>query len=91
MSKYSGRTVLAAALAEGIFIPGFGDIKKELTSSANAMSNEIKMTVEDDYVVLHLKNKVKGGKSDVLVPIASFKYIILDKEEVKPLAKPYLK
>lgn len=88
MSKFDGRKIKKAALEANMFLPGVGEISKELSSQTNAVSKAIDMHMEGDYVVLKIRNKSTHAEAELLVPISRFTYISLEKEEVKPLAKP---
>lgn len=90
MSKYDGRKVIKAALESNIFLPGIGDINKEVTSQNNALSRAIDMTLEGDFVVMKIKSKTTGAEAELLVPTRRFTYLSVEKEEVKPLKKPFL-
>lgn len=84
MSQYDGRKVLSAALEADLFIPGLGSIRKELTSDANALTNAIKMTLEEPFVVLECRRKDSGNIMVVPVPINRFVYLVLDKQINSP-------
>lgn len=76
MSDFNGKKVLYGALPGPIFIPNYGQLRQELSSTGDGLHKSLDMTVCEPWVTLELKDKV-GKAFTVLIPMTSFTHMVI--------------
>lgn len=79
MSALNGKRLKLATMHANMFIPGVGDIRKELSSVDDGINKAVVMTIDEPFIVVQLKNKA-GSEMIVPVPITNFTHMVLAKE-----------
>jgi hypothetical protein len=79
MSNVNGRKVKLATMHANMFIPGVGDIRKELSSTDDGINKAVGMVIDEPFVVVTLKDK-GGNVLTVPVPLTNFSHMVLVKE-----------
>jgi hypothetical protein len=79
MSELNGRKLKLATMHSNIFIPGVGDIRKELSNTDDGVNKAVQLVIDEPFVILTLKNKV-GTAITVPVPLVNFSHMVLAKE-----------
>lgn len=82
MSKVNGKNVLAASLHENLFVPGVGEIRKELSSTASGLNKAIKMTIDEPFLLLEIEAPQARRTFTISVPLSNFKHILIDNKIV---------
>jgi len=79
MSALNGKKLRLATMHANMFIPGVGDIRKELSSVDDGINKAVGMTIDEPFVVVTLKDK-GGNALTVPVPLTNFSHMVLAKE-----------
>lgn len=79
MSEFNGKKVSYATLKDGpIFIPSYGQLRAELSSTGDGVHKAVEMTIDEPFVILEITDKV-GKKITDLIPLTSFSHLVLAK------------
>jgi len=79
MSALNGKKLRLATMHANMFIPGVGDIRKELSSVDDGINKAVQMTIDEPFVVVNLKDK-GGNTLTVPVPLTNFSHMVLARE-----------
>ncbi len=79
MSSINGRQVTYAVTHTNLFVPGLGEIRKELSNVDNGTHKSVDMLLDGDFVVLTTKNKA-GAPVTIAVPLSNFSHLVLARE-----------
>jgi hypothetical protein len=77
MSKLNGKSVSYGALHGPIFTPEVGQMGPTLTKDSSGHSKGVKMTIEEPFVVVEVKNK-NGKIVEIAVPITNFSHMVTE-------------
>lgn len=73
------RPIKKAQMHAGFFIPGPGDIKKDLDSRDTSTSRGVPMQLDGNFVMLKLYDKVNAKVGyELAVPLSNFAYVIFE-------------
>lgn len=77
-SQHNGKKITYATLTGPIFIPGFGQLNQNISSTGDGLHKGVDMTIHEPWVLLEVKDKVSKPVS-ILVPCSSFTHMVLAK------------
>ncbi len=84
-----GTPISRALMHDSVFLPGPGEIKKELSTVSSGIERGVKMTLLDSgLVLLEVRDEKTKTIYELLVPVTNFKYLLKSK---KPILTPPLK
>ncbi len=87
MSKINGQKVIMASMHNGIFIPGIGEIKKEVSTTSTG-SKVKSLTIDEPFLILEVLEDKSRRIYTVPVPLTNFASLVL---ESTPITTPPLK
>lgn len=73
-------SIKAAMMHNNIFVPGAGDIRKELSAVDNGSVRGTKMELEDQLVYLTLPLRNSTATVRVGIPLSNFAYLLFNKD-----------
>jgi len=79
MSEVNKKKLKLATMHANMFIPGVGDIRKELSSVDDGINKAVHMIIDEPFVLVSLKDK-GGNTLTVPVPLTNFSHMVLARE-----------
>ncbi len=82
MSKLNGQSLKAAYMHDNAFLPGLGEIKKELVIGANGNNKVTKLTIDEPFVIVEIFGTATRRNYVFPVPVTNFKILLADEQVV---------
>ncbi len=87
MSSLNGQRCKSGHMHDGVFLPGVGDIRKELVVGSTGERQVKSLVIQEPFVVVTLYSTTTRRDYIMPVPISNFKYLVLS-ETVLPTPPP---
>lgn len=84
MSLLDGTKCTAGYMHEGMFLPGVGDIRKELVVNGPPSTQSVKsIVVQTPFAVVTITDKKSNREYVLPVPLTNFKFLVAGSERIQ--------
>lgn len=77
-SQFKGKKLKQITLAGPIHTPDSGQLKNVILANDTPTQRGVDMVLDDNFVILTVKNKLKPKPETILVPLSYCSHLVLD-------------